>query len=84
MSEVAGPSQWKVKGEPMWASGHETWWCKPNIDAIARVYEKAYERGPAYQSKQKAARPHAMNYAVDRVQDEYWVPVLKELEARCS
>jgi glycosyltransferase involved in cell wall biosynthesis len=84
MSEVAGPKSWKVPGRPYWATGHESWWAAPDIDALARIYEKAYERGGVYQAKVKAAREHAMSYDADRVQAEYMEPALKELEKRCD
>jgi glycosyltransferase involved in cell wall biosynthesis len=83
MSETSGNS-WKVRAEPMWASGHESWWAKPTIDGIARIYEKAYERGPVYQAKQQAARPHALQYDAKRVEAEFWIPALRELEERCG
>jgi glycosyltransferase involved in cell wall biosynthesis len=78
MSETGGPA-WKVTGEPFWASGHEAWWVKPSIDGIARVYEKAYQRGAAYQAKKAAAREHALTYDVERVLTQYWKPALEAL-----
>lgn len=83
MAEVAGNS-WKVPGEPEFASGHESWWAKPNINALARVYEKAYERGSVYQAKRDAARDQAMAYDVEKVLKEHWAPALKTLEERCG
>lgn len=79
MSEVG--CGWKVGGEPMWAPLHHAWWCKPSIGAIARAYEKAYERGPSYQAKARQAREHALTYDADRVLKDWWVPCLEHLEA---
>jgi glycosyltransferase involved in cell wall biosynthesis len=83
MAEVAGNS-WKVRGEPEWAGGHESWWVKPSIDGIARIYEKAYERGPVYQAKRDEAREWAMTYDVETVLKEHWGPALRTLEERCG
>lgn len=80
MSEVG--CGWKVQGEPYWAATHAAWWRKPSIDGIARAYEKAYQKGPAYQAKASAAREHALAYDADRVLTEFWKPALGELEAR--
>lgn len=84
MTEVGGPAAWKVKGTPLWASGHESWWVNPGITDIARAYERAYDRNGPYQAKKKAAREHALAYDADRVLTEYWEPALKQVEARMS
>lgn len=79
--EVGGPA-WKVRGQPAYAWGHESQWTTPFIDDIYRVYEKAYERGAAYQAKAAAARPHALTYDVDLVLEKFWVPALEAIQAR--
>jgi hypothetical protein len=78
MTEVSGNS-WKVQGEPAWTPGHDAWWTRPSISGIVKVYEKAYERGAAYQEKRKTARAHALTYDVDKVFKEHWVPVLRKI-----
>lgn len=73
---------WKVPGEPEWTPLHAAWWRTPRIADVARVYEKAYERGPAYQAKRAKAREHALAYDADRVTNEHWKPALEALEER--
>lgn len=80
LTEVGGPAAWKVKGNKLWANGHEAWWTQPDVDAIERALERAYERGGPYHSKVKAARQHALQYDVDRVLTEYWKPCLETIE----
>lgn len=78
MVETGGPG-WRVRGERSYIPQQHAWWTKPSIDAIARVYEKAYQRGSDYERRRTAAREHALTYDVDRVLTEYWKPVLDAL-----
>lgn len=71
-----GAAGWKVSGEKFYLPQQHSWWVKPSIAAITRAYEKAYQRGPAYQAKKAAAREHALQYDADRVFAEYWKPAL--------
>lgn len=80
MPEVAGPAGWKIKGEPFYNPKHEADWKKPAIGDIYRVYEEAYQQGKSYQTRKAKARAHALNYSVENVLNNHWVPVLKELE----
>lgn len=80
MTEVS--SGWKVPGNPEWTDLHAAWWRAPGVDAIYRVYEKAYQRGSAYHAKAGQARTHALGYEAGMVLSEYWKPVLEVLEAR--
>jgi glycosyltransferase involved in cell wall biosynthesis len=82
MREVIGPVGYPVKSEPYWRPGHDAWWDKPLIGEIVKAFEKAYQRGPAYQAKVKASREHALKYDVNRVLEEYWKPALQEIEAK--
>lgn len=83
MTEVGAPG-WKVDGQGTWAEGHNAWWKRPYIDAITRVYEKAYQRGGTYVAKQKAARPHALEYDIHKVAEREMRPVLERLEGELS
>lgn len=80
MPEVQGGGGWLVKGEKAWASGHNSWWQRPLIDDIVRVYEKAYRRDGPYQAKKAAARQSAVRYDVGTVMKDHWVPALAKLE----
>lgn len=81
MPEVAG-SGWTVPGERFWNASHRACWVKPSIEAIACVYEKAYQRGSVYQAKRAKAREFALGFEADRVLNEYWKPALEQLGAR--
>jgi glycosyltransferase involved in cell wall biosynthesis len=82
MTEVAGPTQWKVDGQVQWASGHAAYWKRPNIDLIHKVYEKAYAKGAQYTAHQQAARKAAERFEVNRVVNDYWLPILPRLAGR--
>lgn len=77
MSEVCGG--WLVPGEEAYIREHQASWVKPTIDAIARVYEKAYRRGAAYHAKASKAREHAMQFDADTVLKQHWMPALEAL-----
>jgi len=77
MRDVCGG--WLVPGEEAYIPKQQAKWVKPSIDAIARVYEKAYQQGAAYQAKKTAAREYAMQYDADRVLTEHWKPALEAL-----
>jgi FkbM family methyltransferase len=74
-----GAGGWKVRGEKFYIPQQHSWWVKPGIDAIYRAYEKAYQRGPAYQAKKAAAREHALAYDAERVLAEHWKPALEQI-----
>jgi glycosyltransferase involved in cell wall biosynthesis len=80
MSEVG--CGWKVQGEPEWSRLHAAWWRTPRIADVAKVYERAYERGPAYHAKATKAREHALAYDAARVTADHWKPALEALEER--
>ena len=79
MSELCGPG-WKVKGEPYWSPGHEAWWIRPSVKGILDAYEEAYEAWPLDSTRGKLAREFALQYDADTVFEQYWVPVLAQLE----
>jgi glycosyltransferase involved in cell wall biosynthesis len=80
MADVCGG--WLVDGQEQYHIAHKARWKVPAVPDIARVYEKAYQRGAAYQAKASRAREHALQYDADTVLTRYWKPVLAELEAR--
>jgi glycosyltransferase involved in cell wall biosynthesis len=79
MSELCG-SGWKVKGEPFWNSVHQAWWTKPHVAEIEKSYEKAYDAHQKGTRKREQAREFALQYDVNRVEAEYWKPIIEELE----
>ena len=85
MSELCG-SGWTVSGQPEWEDGHCGWWRNPDAEDVEQAYEMAWqarENGQMPAIKQ-AARDFAMLYDIDRVFEQYMIPVLKELEERTS
>lgn len=77
MAEVCGG--WLVPGEEKYIREHQASWVAPSIDGIARVYEKAYQRGAAYLAKKASAREHAMQFDADTVLKQHWMPALEVL-----
>jgi glycosyltransferase involved in cell wall biosynthesis len=78
MPETCGG--WLVPGEPHDLERHRSRWLRPSVDAITDVYEEAYRRGPAYQSRRTGARDHAQQFDADQVWAQHWKPALAELE----
>jgi glycosyltransferase involved in cell wall biosynthesis len=77
MADVCGG--WLVGGQQVRHGAHKAQWTCPSIPEIARVYEKAYQRGSAYQAKKAAARDHAMQFDADMVLTQWWKPALEAL-----
>jgi len=75
MIEVTGAG-WCVVGDPYYNRGHNGWWMRPSVQAIAAAYESAYEEAA---SMREDARKFALRYDADRVLKEHWVPVLRDL-----
>lgn len=80
MSELCGAG-WTVKTEPFWNPAHNSWWGKPLTGDILRVYERAYQRGKAYEDRRRKAREFAQGYESGRVLREHWKPALELIEA---
>jgi glycosyltransferase involved in cell wall biosynthesis len=81
MTELCGAG-WKVGGERLWYPVQQAWWVKPSVDAIARIYEKAYTDRRVLAAKAAKARDFAVAYDADTVFAEHWSSVLKELTER--
>ena len=87
MTELTGAG-WKVGGEPFWngqlagITGHNAWWKTPYADEITAAYEAAYAEKISGEAevRRKQAREFAVQYDADLVLEQYWKPVLAELE----
>lgn len=79
MREVA-PHAWYAKSEKTWAGGHNSWWQRPMLDSITRIYELAYLRDGRWHAKGVKGRESAMKYDADKVFAEQWRPVLDKME----
>jgi glycosyltransferase involved in cell wall biosynthesis len=75
MIELTG-SGWCVAGDPYWNRGHQAWWMRPSVQAIAAAYESAYEQAAGMRDD---AREFALRYDADRVLVEFWKPALDQL-----
>ena len=77
MPQVAGPHAYLASTEPFFNPRHRAWWGKPRTGDIADAYEQAF----ADEHDQDKIRAHALGFDADKVFAEYWVPVMRSLEA---
>lgn len=75
--ELVG-SGWLVDGLPFWDEAQGAWLHFPNPHTISDCLEESYNGGGSAES----ARAKALRYDHREVYDEYWRPVLAELERR--
>jgi glycosyltransferase involved in cell wall biosynthesis len=74
---------WRIKWEPSWTAGAQSFRALPLVDSIADCLGAAYdERGNELLRKQ--ARKGAEAYDTERVAQEYWLPALREIEDMVS
>ena len=73
-----GELGWKVATEPFFNNHHGAWWDKPLIGQIRKAYEKAHRYGAGHR---QSARDFAEAFHIDTVTQEYWKPILEQLEA---
>jgi glycosyltransferase involved in cell wall biosynthesis len=81
MSELCGAG-WVVSSTPDWEDGHCAWWRRPDAEDIEQAYEAAWQAREDGMLPKKAARDFGELFDIDRVFQQYMVPVLKELENR--
>lgn len=79
MPELCG-SGYIVDGEPFWNVIHHAEWVRPSVKKIITAYEKAYAVRGSKTPRDKAVR-FAESYEYNRVAQEYWKPLLEEVEA---
>jgi glycosyltransferase involved in cell wall biosynthesis len=73
---------WKVPGQPFWTPVG-AWQFVPSLEAIIESLEEAYKnRGSTTLAKK--AREGAMAYDADAVVEQYWKPVLEQIEGEVS
>ena len=85
MSELCGAG-WTVSSTPDWEDGHGAWWRRPDASDIEQAYEAAWlaREDGTLPGLKKAARDFGEIFDIDRVFQEYMVPVLKQVEDRIS
>ncbi len=78
MPELVGGG-WLVQGEPMWHDSQRAWARRPLISSITDAYMQAYEHARD-EDVQALAWAKAQEYDADLVTEQYWKPVLDQLE----
>ena len=73
-ADLVAEDGWLVEGYAFWDEGQTAWWKVPDISSIVGALEMAYEspRGPS-----AVSRTFALQYDVDKVWAESWLPFLK-------
>lgn len=83
-TELCG-SGWLVGGQPEWDEFQTGWWKVPNINEITAALEESY-RVKGIPSEASAMSEKAITFAEqyrsEKVYNDYWRPILKELEGR--
>lgn len=74
--ELAGDAGWLVDGQPEWNNWHLKHWRVPFISDVTAKLELAYREA---KDRRAAAREAALAWDAERIWDEYWEPVLKDL-----
>lgn len=77
MTELCGAG-WLVDGEDWYAGRQEAWLKSPAVASIVEALECAYQAADDAQLRQRA-REFALEYDVDAVTEEFWVPALEHL-----
>jgi glycosyltransferase involved in cell wall biosynthesis len=74
--DLASEDSWKVEGQPFWDEAQSSFFQIPSVNKITAALEEAYhaERGTS-----KVARKFALQYDVEKVWNEKWMPFLKDL-----
>lgn len=78
MTELCGAG-WLTEGDPYWDGPHESWFQIPSIGSIESAMRQAYKNA---ESRGRKARPFAEQFDADMVFDEYWQPILAEMDER--
>lgn len=73
---------WHVKCQPFW-TGLGSWQATPDIDDILSALEECYEQKPSARVKlTQAARRNSLQYDIQRVWKQHWLPTLRAIEQR--
>jgi glycosyltransferase involved in cell wall biosynthesis len=73
-ADLVAEDGWLVEGSVFWDDGQAAWWKIPDVSSIVGALKQAYDapRGPS-----QVARDFALQFDVDRVWAESWLPFLK-------
>ena len=74
--DLASEDSWKVDGQPFWDEAQTSFFQIPSVNKIVAALEAAYnaERGTS-----QVARDFALQFDVEKVWTEKWMPFLKDL-----
>lgn len=70
---------WKMKGQPDWAFGADSWRYRVFVDEVTSALEEAY-RQKGNRKLQRKARNGAKQYDNGRIFAKYWKPALTAIE----
>jgi glycosyltransferase involved in cell wall biosynthesis len=73
-ADLVAEDGWLVEGHVFWDEGQSSWWKLPDVTSIVGALKQAYDapRGPS-----EVAREFALQFDVDKVWAESWLPFLK-------
>ena len=72
--DLAGEDSWIIPGQPFWDEAQLAWFTIPSVPAIVQALEEAYEKRGA---KSKVSRQFALDFEVEKIWQEKWLPLLK-------
>lgn len=70
---------WKVPGSPEWDAAQSSDFIKADIAALHQALEESYEQRDSTENRE-AAIAKGLEYDTDRCFEQYWKPILAELE----
>lgn len=74
--DLASEDSWKVDGQAFWDEAQASFFMIPSVNKIVAALGEAYK---APRGTSQKARQFALEYDVEHVWDQYWMPFLKEL-----
>jgi glycosyltransferase involved in cell wall biosynthesis len=73
--DLASDDSWKIDGQPFWDEAQVAFFSIPSLNGIISALDEAHgKRGHS-----QTAREFALQFDVERVWDEKWMPLLKDL-----
>ena len=74
--DLVSDDGWLVDGQPFWDEAQKSWFCIPNVPAIVKALEAAYE---APRGVSEVSVEFAKQFDVETVWEKHWLPVLEKL-----
>ena len=70
---------WLVEGQPFWDQPQKAWFQIPHVPSIVKALEEAYKAERGFSA---TARKFALQFDVEKVWEESWMPFLKDYFAK--